>query len=474
MATGVPKARQRASARKKVENDAAFPGKLELRLEYDGKKSIAEVLATPGCRLSALRLDPAGKDNRLYFGDNRVILASLRDDPTVCGKVKLVYIDPPFATQTTFHSRNLDHAYEDTLGGADYVEFLRERLILLHRLLADDGSFYIHLDAKMVFHIKLVMDEIFGASRYRNLITRKKCNPKNYTRKQYGNVADFILFYSKSNSYIWNRPLEKWTEGRDKEYQYIEPETGRRFMKVPVHAPGVRKGETGGLWRGKLPPPGKHWQFPPRVLDEMDVRSEIYWSLSGNPRRKIYLDQSQGVGVQDIWMNFRDAHNQNIYITGYPTEKNADLLKRIIEASSNPGDLVLDCFSGSGTTLAMAESLGRRWIGADNSAHALRTTLKRFAHGTEPMGDFVGKTSAGPENLFDAAGYTEGAPVSRAHRTISEFSLWADEAVAPIGAAAVKEWENSLPKVEAEPVPVGEGEAYSSASSPRDTFTTRA
>lgn len=186
---------------------------------------------------------------------------------------------------------------------------------------------------------------------------------KNYTRKTYGNVADYILFYSKSDCYAWNRPIEQWDDARAaKEYQYVD-EQGRRYKKVPVHAPGVRNGETGKPWRGKLPPPGKHWQYPPATLDEMDARGEIYWSPTGNPRRKIYFENSAGVPLQNIWMDMRDPHNQNIHITGYPTEKPIELLDRIIEASSNPGDLVLDCYAGSGTTLAAASNLGRRWIG---------------------------------------------------------------------------------------------------------------
>ncbi|GAB4452462.1 MAG: hypothetical protein Fur0044_47560 [Anaerolineae bacterium] len=144
------------------------------------------------------------------------------------------------------------------------------------------------------------------------------------------------------------------------------------------------------------PPPGKHWQYPPKTLDEMDARGEIYWSPNGNPRRKVYLDESSGVPVQDIWLEFRDAHNQNIKITGYPTEKNPDLLARIIEASSNPGDLVLDCFAGSGTTLDVAARLGRRWIGIDNSPEAIKTTLRRFATGLERMGDFVAQRPSNP------------------------------------------------------------------------------
>jgi adenine-specific DNA-methyltransferase len=139
------------------------------------------------------------------------------------------------------------------------------------------------------------------------------------------------------------------------------------------------------------PPPGKHWQYPPHTLEEMDKRGEIYWSPNGNPRRKVYLDDSEGVPVQDIWLEFRDAHNQNIEVTGYPTEKNPGLLTRIVRASSREGDIVLDCFSGSGTTLGVASDLGRAWIGVDSSAAAIATTLRRFAKGLEPMGDYVEK-----------------------------------------------------------------------------------
>ncbi|MEA3310647.1 MAG: site-specific DNA-methyltransferase, partial [candidate division WOR-3 bacterium] len=333
--------------------------------------------------------------NRLYFGDNLPILATLLEDSSVSGKVTLAYIDPPFATRSVFKSRAQKDAYHDLLEGENYVKFMEERLILLREILSKEGSIYVHLDENMAFEIKIVMDQIFGKSNFRNWIIRKKCNPKNYTRKKYGNIADYILFYTKSNKYVWNRPYQPWTSERAKqEYQYVEKETGRRYKKVPIHAPGTRNGKTGKPWKGMLPPPGKHWQFPPLILDEMDARGEIYWSPSGNPRRKIYLDESNGVPIQDIWLDFKDAHNQNIKITGYPTEKNPDMLAQIIQTSSNPGDLVLDCFSGSGTTLAVADKLVRRWIGVDNSVEAISTTLRRFTKGTEPMGDFVSKKKA--------------------------------------------------------------------------------
>jgi len=359
-----------------------------LRLEYSGKKPVKEILATPPGHYEVSATFGTG-DNRLYQSDNLAVLAALAQDESVLGKVRLVYIDPPFATDAAFESRKQDHAYDDHLVGPAFVESLRERLIFIHRLLADDGSLYLHLDGRMAFHFRVILDEIFGESNFRNCITRKKCNPKNYTRKTYGNVADYILFYSKTDTYVWNRPFEPWDETRSlKEYQYVD-ELGRRYKKVPVHAPGLRNGETGKPWRGKLPPPGKHWQYTPTTLDEMDARGDIYWSPTGNPRRKIYLEGSSGVPLQDIWMDMRDAHNQNIHVTGYPTEKNPELLSRIIEASSKPGDLVLDCYAGSGTTLAVAASLDRRWIGVDRSQEAIKTIIHRLEYGTERMGDFV-------------------------------------------------------------------------------------
>jgi adenine-specific DNA-methyltransferase len=126
---------------------------------------------------------------------------------------------------------------------------------------------------------------------------------------------------------------------------------------------------------------------------------EIHWSATGNPRRKIYLENSSGIPVQDIWMDLRDAHNQNIHVTGYPTEKNSMLLTRIVEASSNPGDLIMDCYCGSGTALVVAAKLGRHWIGVDRSDEAIRTTLNRFKLGTEPMGDFVNARKQGELSL---------------------------------------------------------------------------
>jgi len=413
MAVPIPSKNKRINKLQESSSDQS------LRLEYSGKKAVDEILATPPGYYEASAVFGAG-DNRLYQSDNLAVLAALAQDESVVGKVRLVYIDPPFATDAAFESRKQDHAYDDHLVGPAFVESLRERLIFIHRLLADDGSLYLHLDGRMAFHFRVILDEIFGEQNFRNCITRKKCNVKNYTRKTYGNVSDYILFYSKTDTYAWNRPIEPWDETRAiKEYQYVD-ELGRRYKKVPVHAPGLRNGETGKPWRGKLPPPGKHWQYPPATLDEMDARGEIYWSPTGNPRRKIYLENSAGIPLQDIWMDMRDAHNQNIRVTGYPTEKNPELLSRIIEASSNPGDLVLDCYAGSGTTLAVAASLERRWIGVDRSDEAIKTIIHRLQYGMERMGDFVnGNPKPAMMPLFSLSDF---ALYSKATRTDTQPS----------------------------------------------------
>jgi len=384
MATGIPTSKTEI---KKIE------------LSYNGKTTEADILSSRDIPIKVIHKSESG--NKLYFGDNYDILHTLLQDSSVCGNVKLIYIDPPFATRGLFLSRKQNHAYFDDVVGADYIEFLRKRLVLLREILSENGSIYLHLDENMIFEMKIIMDEVFGVANYKNLIIRKKCNPKNYTRKRYGNIIDYILFYTKTSKYIWNKPTKPLSQESLKEYRYVEPETGRKFMKVPIHAPGVRNGETGQSWRGMTPPPGKHWQYTPKTLDEMDKNGEIFWSKNGNPRRKVYLDQHLGVGVQDVWLDFKDAHNQNIKITGYPTEKNPELLERIIKTSSNEDDIVLDCFAGSGTTLAVADQLKRNWIGIDNSPEAIKTIINRFHKGLKPMGDYVNKETALESSLFD-------------------------------------------------------------------------
>lgn len=319
--------------------------------------------------------------NRLFHADNLAVLPALLDEGV---SPRCIYIDPPYGTQQQFARKVTDNAaYCDAASGATYLQAFRERMILLRDLLDDEGSLFVHLDASMVAEVKLLLDELFGAGNFRAWISRRKCSSKNYTRRTFGDITDYVLFYSKTASYLFNRQYGVRSEEQEAiDFPKIDEKTGRRFALVPIHAPGRRNGATGMAWRGMLPPPGKHWQTTPDKLDEFEARGDIYWTRNGTPRRKIWADESQGSAVANIWHDFRDPFNQNFATTGYPTEKNLDLLKLVVSAASNPGDLVLDCYAGSGTTLAAAAALERRWIGIDSGAMALALAQKRLAEAT--------------------------------------------------------------------------------------------
>lgn len=355
-------------------------------LYYPNKKTEEEILkAVPKAVLgSSLNVDVNSSGNKLIQGDNLGVLRALVEDYGLKGGVDLIYIDPPFATNSVFtiglnrantisSSKTDAVAYEDNLLGADFLEFLRERLVFLRELLSERGSIYLHIDYKIGHYVKIIMDEIFGKNNFRNDITRIKCNPKNFQRKAYGNIKDLILFYTKSDNAIWN-DAKIAHSNKDIETLFKKVDSdGRKYTTVPLHAPGETvNGETGKKWKGLMPPAGRHWRSAPRVLDELDQQGLIEWSNNGVPRKKVYADDSVGKKIQDIW-EFKDPQ-----YPVYPTEKNIDLLRTIIRASSNPGSLVLDCFCGSGTTFQASQELGRYWVGVDNSNEAIKATEKRL------------------------------------------------------------------------------------------------
>ena len=298
-------------------------------------------------------------------------------------KVDLVYIDPPFATNNEFLmdaerantvSASGELAYSDTLQIHDYLDQLQLRLNAIRSVMAHDGSIYVHIDVKMEHHVRLLMDKVFGPLNFRNSISRIKCNPKNFNRYSYGNIKDTILFYSLSPRRIkWHPQEEPLTDDDVASLYPLMDATGRHYATTPLHAPGTtRNGPTGEDWRGMPPPPGRHWRYSPQKLDELDAAGLIAWSGTGNPRKIIYADQSAGKMPQDIWV-YKDPQRPT-----YPTQKNASMLERIILTSSCPGDTVLDCYAGSGSSLLESERLGRRFIGMDNSLLAQGVTKDRL------------------------------------------------------------------------------------------------
>jgi len=366
-----------------------------MKLKYDNKRPVKDVLIhTKPAILNIVSGRPDAK-NKIIMGDNLQVMQSLIKQYDMKNQVDLVYIDPPFSTNTIFkhnHNRTAtvssssedDIAYSDKLRGEEFIEFLRERLILIHEMMSEQGSIYLHIDYKIGHYVKIIMDEIFGEKNFRNDITRIKCNPKNFARKGYSNIKDLILFYTKTDKFIWNEPRQELTAEDIKILFPKIDKRGRRYTTTPLHAPGeTRNGNTGKAWRGMHPPKGRHWRYAPSLLDELDGKGLIEWSKTGNPRKIIYASEAEEKGkrMQDIW-EFKDSPYPS-----YPTEKNVELLKLIIRTSSNQGQTVMDCFCGSGSTLLAADELNRYWIGIDLSPIAIKRTLERFKHSQKQLFD---------------------------------------------------------------------------------------
>lgn len=363
------------------------PEKREYELVYHGKEReediIANTLAVPLQKVRTFGKNGNGWHNKLIFGDNLQVMKSLlalKEQGQLVNSdgshgVQLIYIDPPFATKRDFQGGADQKAYQDKIAGSAFIEFLRKRLVLLRELLSPTGSIYLHLDQRKGHYMKVIMDEVFGEHRIRNCISRIKCSPKNYTSKSFGNVHDMLFFYSMdSNTKVNALFLERILDQVLKDFPEYDEKAGKRFKTAPLHARGIRKGETGKAWRGLKPPPGNHWRYIHATLDALDKAKLIEWSDNGNPRKKIYAEDSAGYAVQDIW-DFKDPGDR---LASYPTEKTEHLLNHIIRASSNPGDIVLDAFSGSGTTVAVAEKLDRRWIGIDCGKFSIYSIQKRM------------------------------------------------------------------------------------------------
>ena len=361
--------------------------------------------------------------NQLYYGDNLDVLRDRANFPDEC--IDLIYLDPPFNSKRDYNllfkspkgvaSEAQIEAFEDTwhwneqaerefdellhqantqvvdmmralrgfLGENDmmaYLTMMANRLLELHRVLKPTGSLYLHCDPTASHYLKIVLDGVFGKEMFINEISWKRTSAHSDVVQgatHFGRIHDVIFFYKKSEEAKWTSMYVPYEPDYvERIYRYREAD-GRRYQTQPLHAarPG---GDTLYEWKGATPPPGRYWAFSKANMEKLDAEGRISYSSSGTPRYKIYLDESRGVAAQDIWTDIAPVHNEPSERLGYPTQKPLALLERIISASSNEGDVVLDPFCGCGTAVDAAQKLKRKWIGVDITHLAISLIEKRL------------------------------------------------------------------------------------------------
>lgn len=357
--------------------------------------------------------------NTLFYGDNLAVLREhVRDD-----SVDLIYLDPPFNSNATYNilfrspeGHNSDaqiEAFEDTwhwndraafafdavmrsgntaaaellramrgfLGENDmmaYLAMMAVRLLELHRVLKPTGSLYLHCDPTASHYLKLLLDGVFGIENYRNEVVWRRTTSHNSARR-YGKVADTILFYTKSDSFVWNDIRTEYSEAQMARYH--DDGDGRLYRAENLTADRRNSNSGKFEWRGTTPPPSRGWAYSLDQLEQWWADGRILTRRDGSPRMdglKVYLEGLAGQKLQSIWIDIPRIGNTSQERLGYPTQKPLALLERIIAASSNPGDLVLDPFCGCGTAVHAAQKLGRSWLGIDVTHLAISLIEKRM------------------------------------------------------------------------------------------------
>lgn len=399
--------------------------------------------------------------NKLWYGDNLTVMQAM-------GKhsVDLIYLDPPFNSKQNYNllyktmtgkpvpeqveafcdtwemdaqkealARNMpslmrQHGVDDyyvdfwnlwmrALRNTQphllaYLIFMVQRLIHMKSILRPTGSIYLHCDPTASHYIKVMMDGIFGHQNFRNEIIWKRTSAHS-SAKRFGPVHDTILFYTAGNKYVWNKIYQPYDQSYiDGFYTHIDPD-GRRWRRSDLTGAGTRNGETGEIWRGiDVTAKGRHWAWPPSELDRMDKAGRIHWphKEGGVPQLKRYLDEQPGVPVQDVIDDISPMHNLSKERLGYPTQKPIALLDRIIQASSNEGDVVFDPFAGCGTTIYSAVKNERQWIGCDIailSVKLVREVLSekyRLVEGRHFSVDGIPLSVDGAQELFNKDPFT--------------------------------------------------------------------
>lgn len=367
-------------------------------LEYSGKRSEAIILAqsaiTGGAApLQIVRSFANGKNgdwkNLIVQGDNLQFLKTcymnhdLLIRNKIKGKVKLVYIDPPFATKSDFQSSEGEQSYSDKIERAEFLELLREGLIYLKELLSPNGSIYIHLDYRMTHYVKLILDELFGKENFRSDIVWQRSSSGKTISKQFPRDLDYILWYSRSGSYIFNSTFKPLSDSTIAMYNRDDNDGRGKYRLYPMQktaSPGPEttydyKDNTGKSWKC----PAKGWRMKFEKIKALENDGRL--CLEGSTlAEKAYWNERENEGKlsNNLWNDISNLQGSNKEILNYPTQKPEALVERIVTSSSNKGDLVLDCFAGSGTTAAVAEKLGRRWVVCDFGKHAIYTIQKRI------------------------------------------------------------------------------------------------
>ena len=371
----------------------------EYSLLYDGKMRREEVLAnTPAAPWQLVRRFSSDNPhvekkwhNLLVWGDNLPALKELLDDQKgqnkygTRDKIKLIYIDPPFATKQDF-MKDREKAYRDKVIGSEFIEFLRRRLILLHEVLANDGVMYVHLDYKKSHYIKAILDEVFGEENFQNEIVWERTNAHNMPTKTFARAQDTIFLYSKSDLFHFNKLRLGYGEAQLRRFK--RDKDGRLYTGRDLTFSGDNA-KRQDAWRGSKPPRGRCWGSSIEQREKWWAAGLILTKKDGTPRLdglKTYLEDLEGKPINTIWNDLGRIGNTSDERSDYPTQKPEVLLDRIIRASSKEGDIVMDCFSGSGTTPVVAEKLNRRWIAMDCGKLAMYTIQSRLFSLTSVIG----------------------------------------------------------------------------------------
>lgn len=360
-------------------------------LRWTGKRPYRSTQYYPAQLRETYGKEKNGWVNKIFWGDNLQVMSHLLRDYR--GRIDLIYIDPPFDSKADYKLRikikkqNIssdslafeEKQYGDIWSNDEYLQFLYERLLILRELLSERGSIFVHCDYHKNYHIRAMLDEVFGPDNFKNeIIWRRKGGSALGAMNSLSNATDTIYWYSKTSIYTLN-PIyaEAPKEYIDTQFRYSDPD-GRRYMITVMRSPNPRPNLMYDYKGYKMPPNG--WAVTIDKMKELDEKGYLHFPDSKNKQiyKKIYLDEYRGQAINNLWTEISTLKGNNSEITNYPTQKPEELLARIIEMASNPGDLVFDCFMGSGTTQAVSMKLGRRFIGADINLGAIQTTTKRL------------------------------------------------------------------------------------------------